>query len=98
MALDNSITRAIIISDGETSDEEMCVMLANQCAEKKIPLDCVFIGDTTEYSGEMGGVALLKKLAEITNGFFFYVNDFAKFEKAVVQLEAKNRLMLTHEK
>lgn len=70
-----SLTRGIIVSDGDADNGPSALDIAGQYAEAGVPLDCVHIGTSS------GGEQLLKDIAERTGGIFIKfdnVNNFAK--------------------
>lgn len=76
MAENNSITRGILLSDGEADYPRHAKDVARQYfASQEIPIDCVHIG------GSRDGEELLKEIAEITGGLYIKfdrVDNFAK--------------------
>lgn len=70
-----SITRGVIVSDGQPDSETATYGVAMQYKEAGIPVDCVHIG--TSVSGE----ACLQRIAEITGGKFIKFTDIASFSK-----------------
>jgi hypothetical protein len=92
-ALELDPTRLVLVSDGMPDSIEETLQQARICVERSVPIDCIYIGDTHE-----SGASFMKQLAEMTGGFFFTVDDVEKFEKAILQLEAGARLMLTHKR
>ena len=82
------MTRAIIISDGEATDNPMPIETAHQYAEAKIPIDCVHIGR------EQHGEELLQQIAKITDGKYIKFDDVANFAKALKYLTPAYRALL----
>jgi Mg-chelatase subunit ChlD len=76
-----SITRGVIVSDGQPDSESAAYSVADHYKAAEIPVDCVHIGHSS--SGE----ACLKRIAEITGGHYIKFTDIASF--------AKNFKMLT---
>jgi Mg-chelatase subunit ChlD len=86
-----SLTRAILISDGEPVDPNCVETEVLQFIERKIPIDTIFVGDA-----EGAGAALMRSIAERTGGFFTAVNDSKAYAEALTRLEFRNRLQLEH--
>ena len=82
------MTRAIIISDGEATDNPAPRAAANQYAEAKIPIDCVHIGY------DQGGEELLQEIAETTGGKYIKFDNVANFAKALKYLTPAYRALL----
>lgn len=82
------MTRAIIISDGEATDNPMPVETAHQYAEAKIPIDCVHIGY------DQHGEELLQEVAKITGGKYIKFDNVANFAKALKYLTPAYRALL----
>jgi Mg-chelatase subunit ChlD len=70
-----SITRGIIVSDGQQTDGELCFRVAADFAEAGIPVDCVHIGEATY------GEETLQQIAKITGGLFIKFDNVANFGK-----------------
>jgi Ca-activated chloride channel family protein len=70
------LARVVILTDGETSGEQVCRQLAKQAADKKIQLSIMGVG--TEWNAN-----LIKDLAKISTGKWYYidVNDAAAAEQ-----------------
>ena len=94
---DLPITRGIIVSDGcatdwrEFDDEygDAVKNVLKPYIDKKIPIDCVHIGDSS--SGE----ALLQRIAELTGGLYIKFTDVSAFSSAFAYLTPGYRAMLT---
>lgn len=71
----HSMTRGIIVSDGEPDSRSAAYDAAREYAKAEIPVDCVHIGNST--SGE----ECLKTIAEITGGMFIKFTDITSFSK-----------------
>jgi len=71
-----SITRAVLVSDGEPDASEPCYDTAQQYREAGIMIDCVHIGHST--SGE----ACLRRIAELTGGQYIKFTDVTSFSKS----------------
>ena len=76
-----SITRGVIVSDGEPDSPTAAYSVAEGYKAAEIPVDCVHIGNSA--SGE----ACLRRIAEMTGGLYIKFTDIASF--------AKNFKMLT---
>lgn len=70
-----SITRGIIVSDGQQTDGDLCFDVAKNFAEAEIPIDCVHIGNDED------GEATLKRIAEMTGGLYIKFDNVANFGK-----------------
>lgn len=92
VCIEYPLTRAIIISDGDANTD--CETETENFVYKKIPVDCVHIGNST------GGEALLQRIASKTGGLFIKFKDVSQFASAFrfllpeYRADAK-RLMLT---
>jgi uncharacterized protein YegL len=84
-----SITRAVLVSDGEPDSTQACYDSALQYKEAGIMIDCVHIGDAS--SGE----ACLRSIAEITGGQYIKFTDVSSFSKSFKYLTPKFYAMLT---
>ena len=67
-APEGHILKAILITDGETTDEKDCLELADQLAASGVSLICIGVGN--EYNEDF-----LTGLAERTNGFLYHLSD-----------------------
>lgn len=91
MAIDiGTVTRCILISDGAPGDSWDAPVRQAKLGKKVI--DCIYIGEPDEH-----GAKIMKEIAELTGGYFYTVDDMAKFEKAMRDLTYENRLLLSHE-
>lgn len=68
-----SVTRGVIVSDGNADSPSLALDCAGRFAEAGIPVDCVHIGSSP------CGEDLLKQIAERTNGKFIKFTDVAAF-------------------
>jgi Mg-chelatase subunit ChlD len=84
-----SITRGVLVSDGEPDSTQACYDSAAQYREAGIMVDCVHIGDST--SGE----ACLRRIAELTGGQYIKFTDVTSFSKSFKYLTPKYYAMLT---
>lgn len=84
-----SLTRGVIVSDGEADGAQAAREVARQFASAEIVVDCVHIGDS------VGGEGLLKEIAEITHGLFIKFDNVSNFSKAFKYLTPSFRGMLT---
>lgn len=68
------LSKIVVLTDGETSGEQICRQLAQQAAQKKIPLTLMGVG--TEWNS-----SLIKDLAKLSEGNWYYI-DVNKAEEA----------------
>lgn len=70
------LSQLMVLTDGETSGEQTCKQLAQQCAQKKVKLHVIGVG--TEWNQH-----LIKDLAKLSEGDWGYidVNDAGAAEK-----------------
>lgn len=61
------LTQVVVLTDGETSGEQQCRQLAQQCAQKKIHLSLMGVG--TEWNS-----SLIKDLAKLSEGKWYYID------------------------
>lgn len=71
-----SITRAVLVSDGQPDSERAAYDVAALYKEAEIPVDCVHIGDSSQ------GEACLQRIAEMTNGQYIKFTDIQSFSKS----------------
>ncbi len=74
------LSQVVVLTDGETSGEQNCKILAQQAADKKINLTFMGVGiDWKE--------ALIKELADVSNGKWYYVDvsEGAEMERIFVK-------------
>lgn len=86
---EESITRAVLISDGEADSHGTCLDIAAQYREAKIPIDCVHIGSSSD------GEELLRQIASLTGGTYLKFKDAAKLIGALKYLTPALRGYLT---
>ena len=67
-ASEGTVRRIVVVTDGETVDEDRCRLIAGQAAERGVGIFCVGIGD--EYREDF-----LLELAERTRGGVAHVDD-----------------------
>jgi Ca-activated chloride channel family protein len=79
------LLQVIVLTDGETSGEESCRELARQAAEKKIRFTIMGVG--TEWNS-----GLIKDLAEVSNGRWYYIDAEQSDEPMRVFLAEFDRL------
>lgn len=84
-----SITRGVIVSDGQPDSEGSVYEAAALFKEAGLPVDCVHIGQGA--SGE----ACLRKVAELTGGQYIKFTDVAAFSKSFKYLTPAFYAMLT---
>jgi uncharacterized protein YegL len=70
-----SITRGVLVSDGQPDSESQAYAAAEQYKAAEIPVDAVHIGNSTN------GEQCLRRIAEITGGMFIKFTDIASFAK-----------------
>lgn len=87
--MNHSVTRVVIVSDGDATDGDKSYEVASQFAEAQVPCDTVHIGHGA--SGE----ERLKKIAEMTGGLFIKFDNVANFAKNFKFLAPAFRGMLT---
>lgn len=89
-----SLTRAVVISDGEAGDWRHDVPDCPPVScipgyiEMGVPVDCVHIGNGS-------GAELLQEIAQRTGGIFIAFKDITNFAKSLKYLTPKFRAMLT---
>lgn len=71
----HSVTRGVLVSDGQPDNVEACYETARMFREAGVMVDCVHIGNDT--SGE----AVMRRIAEITGGQFIKFTDIAAFSR-----------------
>lgn len=71
------LTQVVVLTDGETSGEQMCRELAKKAAEKKIHLTVMGVG--TEWNS-----SLIKDLAKLSEGTWYYIDVNDKGDAAKV--------------
>jgi uncharacterized protein YegL len=74
-----SVTRAVLVSDGQPDSEYAAFDSAAQYKEAGIPVDCVHISDGP---GSTSGEACLQRIAELTGGMFIKFTDIQSFTKS----------------
>ena len=71
-----SITRGIIVSDGDANNPYSAIESAKDYREAGIPVDCVHIGSSSQ------GEDTLQQIAELTGGKFIKFTDIASFGRS----------------
>jgi hypothetical protein len=85
-----SMTRAVLVSDGEADSPLAAIEEAKKYSEASLPIDCVHIGDSH------GGEATLRAIAEATKGLYIKFADVTQFSKSFAFLaQPAFRAMLT---
>ena len=84
-----SLTRAVLLSDGQPDSEAAAYASAERYREARIPVDCVHIGDSSH------GEPCLRRIAEMTGGQFIKFTDLQSFSKNFKYLTPKYYAMLT---
>lgn len=64
------ITRAVVFSDGQP-DNPNYDLTASRCREFKIPVDTIYIGDSSSFGTEKA-IQFMKNLADATGGVFMH--------------------------
>jgi Ca-activated chloride channel homolog len=82
------LSQLLVLTDGETSGEQVCRQLAQQAAEKKIHFTVMGIG--TEWNA-----GLLKDLARLAEGKWYYIDVDQAQEAARIFLEEFEHLAAT---
>lgn len=83
-----SITRGVLVSDGEADNIDFVKDVAKNFKSASIPIDCLHIS-----RGEQGE-ELLKYVAEITGGKYIKFKDVATFAKSLLYLTPRYRALL----
>lgn len=86
--MNESMTRGIIVSDGEPDEVEACFKQAYNYKEAGTPIDCVHIGNSA--SGE----ETLARIASITSGLYIKFDNVENFSKNFKFLTPRYRAML----
>lgn len=84
----HSLTRAIIISDGDADSSSRALDEAKSFVQAEVPVDTIHIGS----SG--GGEELLKEIASLTKGIYVKFTDVEAFSRALSYLTPRYRGML----
>ena len=87
MLHNESLTRGVIVSDGEATDGDPTRM-AYEYKEAGIPIDCVHIG------GDVRGEQTMKDIASITGGYFIKFTDVNNFSQNFKYLTPRYRGLL----
>lgn len=88
-ALEQPLTRGVIISDGDATDGDLSLTTAEQYREAGVPVDCIHIGDSHH------GEERMQKIAEVTNGIYAKISDASKLVGALKYLTPTYRALLT---
>lgn len=83
----NSLTRAVMVSDGQPDDPAKVYTQARDYKERNVPIDCIHIG-----SGY--GEEVMQKVAEITGGIYMKFSDVSKLVGAFKYLTPAMRGLL----
>lgn len=86
---EDSITRAVLITDGDATDGNLSIDMAHQYAEAGVPIDCIHIGPSIE------GEERLRQIAAITGGIYLKFKDATKLVGALKYLTPALRGLLT---
>lgn len=84
-----SITRGVIVSDGQADSPALALDCAGHFAEAAIPVDCVHIGLSTH------GEELLQQIAERTGGKYIKFTDVTSFSGSFRYLTPRYYAQLT---
>lgn len=87
--LSYSMTRAVLVSDGQPDSESAAYDVATQYRDSGTPVDCVHIGSSSQ------GEACLQHIAELTGGKFIKFTDIASFTKNFKMLTPRYYATLT---
>lgn len=83
-----SLTRGVIVSDGDADYAIVCESIAQDFKLADVPLDCVHIGKSPN------GEALLAEIARITGGLFIKFDNVENFAKNFSYLTPQKRASL----
>lgn len=83
-----SLTRCVLVSDGEPDSDSAAYDIAAQYREAGLPCDCVHIGAST------GGEQCLRRIAEVTGGQYIKFTDINSFAKSFKYLTPAYYAML----
>src|SRR5262249_31766832 len=61
------LSQVVVLTDGETSNADTCKQLAQEAAQKKVPLTLMGVG--TEWNS-----GLIKELARLSEGKWYYID------------------------
>lgn len=89
VGLEQAPNRVILVSDGEPDSEAATLIQARRYAERKIPIDAIYIGLPDE-----DGALFLRKLCEMTRGMFSTAETVNSLHTALARLETTSRLMI----
>ncbi|MBN1946485.1 MAG: VWA domain-containing protein [Bradymonadales bacterium] len=85
---DAGVKKAVVLTDGETTDAPECLEIASRLADQGISLICIGLG--LEYNED-----LLAELADRTNGFLYHLSDsdisLALLRQALADVILKSR-------
>jgi len=84
-----SMTRAVLVSDGEADFPDMALAQAKRYAERRVVIDCVHVGEST------AGEQLLKQIALTTGGLYIKFTDVTSFARNFAYLTPAKRSLLT---
>jgi uncharacterized protein YegL len=84
-----SITRGVLVSDGQPDSEQAAYEVAQHYKAAEIPVDCVHIGNS------VSGEACLQHIAEITGGKFIKFTNIESFAKSFKYLTPAYYAQLT---
>lgn len=84
------IPRIILISDGAPDNQDLVVDVINQHREKRIIVDCIYIGESSEH--DQYYIDFMKNIARITGGIFEQIRSEKEFELKF--LKVANRPLL----
>ena len=78
------IPRIILISDGAPDSPEAVVDVIESNKEKRIIVDCIYIGERTEYDSNY--IDFMKNIAKITGGIFEHITSEKEFEQKFLKV------------
>jgi hypothetical protein len=108
MITNESITRAVVFSDGSPTDSKLighseswgskpsdfALSIIKKYTDKEITIDTIFIGEC--YDNTSGGYAEMKKIAELTNGVFIHFKDSLSLSTGLKYLSPRFRALLAN--
>lgn len=97
-ALEQSITRIILVSDGEPDNTTACYEEAQKAKSKSIKIDTIFVQSVFSGIGIEEAKHVLKEISRITDGIFMSFDKSGNFTKAAAYLTPGNRFLLEDKK
>jgi Mg-chelatase subunit ChlD len=84
-----SLTRCVLVSDGQPDSESTTYAVAAEYREAGLPCDCVHIGDSTQ------GEECLRRIAEVTGGQYIKFTNIQSFARSFKYLTPAYYAQLT---